>query len=128
MSGSKQTKAGGFQSDQEGGQLAQPTQGDDSEEVNLESRSQSPKGMKFEIEGSRAKNKKQQGSQANDKKQVDIDEYSLGGIKYRIPGKRQRIVVASVVLGLNLLLVLAVILYFNNPNFQNFIYHVGRNV
>ncbi len=50
-----------------------------------------------------------------------------GGFKYKLPGKRQRIWVASVVIGLNALLILAVILYFYNPGFQDFIYNVGRD-
>ena len=49
-----------------------------------------------------------------------------GGFKYKMPGKRQRVVIGSIVLGLNCLLLLAVILYFYNPAFKDFIYNVGR--
>ena len=56
----------------------------------------------------------------------DIDEYSLGGFKYKLPDKKQRVVVASIVLGLNLLLIVAVGLYFTNLDFQHFIINVGR--
>ena len=49
------------------------------------------------------------------------------GLKYRMPGKRQRVVVGSVVIVLNALLVLSVILYFYSPAFQEFIYNFGRN-
>ncbi len=50
-----------------------------------------------------------------------------GGFKYRMPGKRQRVVIASIVIGLNALLVIAVLVYFYNPSFQDFIYNVGRD-
>ncbi len=61
-------------------------------------------------------------------KQKDESEVLLqvGGLKYKMPGKRQRGVIASTVLGLNLLLVIAVLLYFYNPSFQQYIYTVGR--
>ncbi len=49
------------------------------------------------------------------------------GLKYRMPGKRQRVVLGSLVIGLNVLLVIAVLLYFYSPDFQEFIYNVGRN-
>ena len=52
---------------------------------------------------------------------------SVGGLKYRAPGKRQRLVIGSIVVGLNILLVVAVIIYFYSPDFQTFIYNVGRN-
>ncbi len=48
------------------------------------------------------------------------------GLKYRMPGKRQRMVIGSIVIGLNILLLIAVLLYFYNPSFQDFIYNVGR--
>tara|TARA_Y100001968_G_scaffold292816_2_gene298362 strand:- start:51499 stop:51735 length:237 start_codon:yes stop_codon:yes gene_type:complete len=48
------------------------------------------------------------------------------GLKYKMPGKRQRLVVGSLVIGLNLLLVISVILYFYNPAFQEFIFNFGR--
>ena len=50
----------------------------------------------------------------------------VGPLKYRAPGKRQRVIIASIVIGLNLLLVIAVFVYFYSPAFQNFIYTVGR--
>ena len=49
------------------------------------------------------------------------------GLKYKVPGKRQRVIVGSIVIGLNLLLVISVILYFYSPTFQDFIYNFGRN-
>ncbi len=50
-----------------------------------------------------------------------------GGFTYKLPGRRQRVVIASIVLGLNLLLLIAVILYFYNPAFQSFVFNVGRS-
>jgi len=129
MSGSSKPNENFFDSNREdGGQAVPPNNEDGLKEVSLDSKLQRAKGMQPEKEGSKSKDKKKKGSQARNKKLVDIDEYSLGGIKYKLPGKRQRVIVASVVLGLNILLVLAVILYFKNPNFQDFIYHVGRNI
>ena len=49
-----------------------------------------------------------------------------GGLKYKIPGKRQRVLIGSIVVGLNVLLVISVILYFYSPAFQDFVYNVGR--
>ncbi len=48
------------------------------------------------------------------------------GFKYKLPGKRQRVVVGGIVIGLNLLLVVASIAYFYVPAFHDFIYNVGR--
>ena len=49
-----------------------------------------------------------------------------GGFEYKMPGKKQRIIVASLVVGLNMLLLVAVGLYFYVPGFKDFIYHLGR--
>ncbi len=49
-----------------------------------------------------------------------------GGFEYKAPGKRQRVIIASLVLGLNALLLVAVGLYFYNPAFKSFIYNIGR--
>ena len=49
-----------------------------------------------------------------------------GGFKYQLPGKRQRMILGSLVIGLNLLLVLAVVVYFYSPAFQSFVYNFGR--
>ena len=49
-----------------------------------------------------------------------------GPLKYKIPGKQQRVIIGSIVLGLNLLLVIAVFVYFKSPAFQDFIYNLGR--
>tara|TARA_B100000579_G_C22427246_1_gene663573 strand:+ start:65 stop:340 length:276 start_codon:yes stop_codon:yes gene_type:complete len=48
------------------------------------------------------------------------------GLKYKVPGKRQRVIIGSIVIGLNVLLVLSVLIYFYNPSFQDFIYNFGR--
>tara|TARA_B100001250_G_C19692142_1_gene740807 strand:+ start:767 stop:1057 length:291 start_codon:yes stop_codon:yes gene_type:complete len=49
-----------------------------------------------------------------------------GGFEYRLPGKRQRVFLGSLVLGLNIILLIAVGIYFYNPSFQHFIYNLGR--
>ncbi len=51
----------------------------------------------------------------------------VGGFEYKTPGRKQRVIIGSIVIGLNLLLVIATLVYFNNPAFQQFIYNVGRN-
>tara|TARA_Y100001968_G_C19362513_1_gene720604 strand:+ start:347 stop:616 length:270 start_codon:yes stop_codon:yes gene_type:complete len=48
------------------------------------------------------------------------------GLKYKMPGKRQRVIIGGIVIGLNVLLVLCVVLYFYSPSFQEFIYNFGR--
>tara|TARA_Y100000589_G_C27126135_1_gene618606 strand:+ start:95 stop:340 length:246 start_codon:yes stop_codon:yes gene_type:complete len=45
---------------------------------------------------------------------------------YTLPGKRQINVFATVVLGLNFLMILGVILFFNNKPFHDFIFNVGK--
>ena len=48
------------------------------------------------------------------------------GLKYKVPGKRQRVIIGSIVIGLNVLLVISVLVYFYNPSFQEFVYNFGR--
>ena len=48
------------------------------------------------------------------------------GLKYKVPGKRQRVIIGSIVIGLNVLLVISVLVYFYIPSFQDFIYNFGR--
>ena len=45
---------------------------------------------------------------------------------YTLPGKKQINIFGSIVLGLNLVLLLLVILYFKNQEFHDFIFNVGR--
>ena len=45
---------------------------------------------------------------------------------YTLPGKKQINIFGSIVIGLNIILVLLVILYFKNQEFQDFIFNVGR--
>ncbi|ABM72687.1 possible Beta-lactamase [Prochlorococcus marinus str. MIT 9515] len=45
---------------------------------------------------------------------------------YTLPGKKQINIFGITVLGLNVVLVLLVILYLNNPKFHDFIFNVGR--
>ena len=48
------------------------------------------------------------------------------GLKYKVPGKRQRVIIGSIVIGLNVLLVISVLVYFYSPSFQEFVYNFGR--
>ena len=45
---------------------------------------------------------------------------------YTLPGKKQRNIFGSIVLGLNLILILLVILYLKNQEFHDFVFNVGR--
>ena len=49
------------------------------------------------------------------------------GLKYKVPGKRQRVIIGSIVIGLNVLLVISVVFYFYSPSFQEFVYNFGRS-
>tara|TARA_Y100001970_G_C13870634_1_gene668825 strand:+ start:146 stop:457 length:312 start_codon:yes stop_codon:yes gene_type:complete len=67
----------------------------------------------------------------NSKSQSSKDEGEVllslpGGLKYNLPGKRQRVLLGSIVVGLNIILVIAVIFYFYSPAFQDFVYNLGR--
>ena len=80
----------------------------------------------------KAKTKKSKKSSSGDKgaSQSNDQEVLLklpGGFEYKMPGKRQRIIVASIVVGLNFLLLIAVGLYFYVPAFKEFVYNLGRN-
>ena len=75
-------------------------------------------------ENSLGKENAKQSKPASSSEEVLI---KVGGFEYRTPGKRQRIVIGSIVIGLNVLLVLASVAYFYIPSFQQFIYNIGRN-
>ncbi len=87
--------------------------------------------------GANGGNAKNLSSSSKKKKKVG-DQYKSGGdegevlfklpagFTYKLPGKRQRLVIGWLVVGLNALLVLAVVLYFYNPAFKDFVYTVGR--
>ena len=45
---------------------------------------------------------------------------------YTLPGKKQINIFGSIVLGLNLILILLVILYFKNQEFRDFVFNIGR--
>ena len=93
--------------------------------IGLEGNNKLPsKGKKYDNQVAKTRQKKNKSFSSNEKGDVLL---SVGGLKYRAPGKRQRVVIGSIVVGLNILLVLAVILYFYSPAFQTFIYNVGRN-
>ena len=51
----------------------------------------------------------------------------VGGFEYKTPTKRTRVLLGSLVIGLNILLVLATALYFYVPAFKDFVYNIGRN-
>ena len=83
------------------------------------------KPLKFSSNELGKKNKSQaEATSGNPNQEVLI---KVGGFEYRTPGRRQRIIIGSIVIGLNLVLVIAVAVYFYNPAFQEFIYNVGRS-
>ena len=45
---------------------------------------------------------------------------------YTLPSKKQQNILASIVLGLNGILLLIVILYLNNQKFHDFVLNIGR--
>ena len=47
-------------------------------------------------------------------------------ITYTLPGKKQINIFASIVLGLNIILILLVILYLKNQEFHEFVFNIGR--
>ena len=51
----------------------------------------------------------------------------VGGFEYKTPTKRTRVLLGSLVIGLNLLLVLATAIYFYVPAFKDFVYNIGRS-
>ncbi len=58
---------------------------------------------------------------------MDLNEYKLaGGIKYKLPSRRQRMILSFTLFGLNALLLVAVFLYFKVQGFHDFIINVGR--
>ena len=75
--------------------------------------------------------KKSKRNSSKDKSFANSDQQEVllnlpAGLKYKIPGKQQRIVIGSIVVGLNILLVISVIFYFYSPSFQEFVYNFGR--
>ena len=60
-------------------------------------------------------------------KDADVLVNLPAGLKYKIPGKRQRVIIGSIVIGLNVLLVISVLVYFYSPSFQDFVYNFGRS-
>ena len=89
--------------------------------------------------GSKASNSKKTKDKENKKEQVQGGKFKKSnpkdqdvlvnlpaGLKYKIPGKRQRVIIGSIVVGLNVLLVISVLVYFYSPSFQDFVYNFGR--
>ena len=75
------------------------------------------------IKTNKLKDNKFKKSSSND---PDVLVNLPAGMKYKVPGKRQRVIIGSIVIGLNLLLVIGVVVYFYNPSFQEFVYNFGR--
>jgi len=75
------------------------------------------------------KNNKVQGNKfkKSTTKDPDVLVNLPAGLKYKVPGKRQRVIIGSIVIGLNVLLVVSVLVYFYSPSFQDFIYNFGRS-
>ena len=78
---------------------------------------------KATYKASKVKENKFKKSSSND---PDVLVNLPAGMKYKVPGKRQRVIIGSIVIGLNVLLVISVLVYFYNPSFQEFIYNFGR--
>ena len=76
-----------------------------------------------ETKTDKVKNNKFKKSTSNDQ---DVLVNLPAGMKYKVPGKRQRVLIGSIVIGLNVLLVIGVLIYFYNPAFQDFVYNFGR--
>ncbi|WP_269613636.1 hypothetical protein [Prochlorococcus marinus] len=76
------------------------------------------------IKTNKVKDNKFKKSSSND---PDVLVNLPAGMKYKVPGKRQRVVIGSIVIGLNVLLVISVLVYFYNPSFQEFVYNFGRS-
>ena len=98
-----------------------------------ETKSTSGQGMASNAEpgkSSGGQSKKPQKKKWANKSGANIDDrevlLKVAGIEYKAPGRRQRVVLGAIVLGGNLLLVLAAILYFYNPSFKEFIYTLGK--
>ena len=72
----------------------------------------------------KVKTNKFQKSTSND---PDVLVNLPAGLKYKVPGKRQRVIIGSIVIGLNVLLVISVLFYFYSPSFQDFVYNFGRS-
>ncbi len=82
------------------------------------------KNNKIDSKANKVKGGKFKRSSSND---PDVLVNLPAGLKYKVPGKRQRVIIGSIVIGLNVLLVISVLVYFYNPSFQDFIYNFGRN-
>ncbi len=76
------------------------------------------------IKSNKAKDNKFKKSSSND---PDVLVNLPAGMKYKIPSKRQRVIIGSIVIGLNVLLVISVLVYFYSPAFQDFVYNFGRS-
>ena len=79
-----------------------------------------------EIKKKKKKKKSKEDSQAtSDNQEVLLN--LPAGFKYRMPGKRQRVIIGSIVVGLNIIFLIAIAVYFYNPSFQEFVYNFARD-
>ena len=92
--------------------------------INRASNKEAGKSKDPEILLKSSKQKKAKTSAESDGREVLL---KVGGFEYKTPTKNTRVFLGFLVLGLNLILVLAVALYFYSPSFHQFIYNVGRN-
>ena len=81
---------------------------------------------KTPIDGKIFKSKNSKSNSNNTEEGQEVLLNLPAGLKYRMPGKKQRVLVGSFVVILNILLVISVVLYFYIPGFQEFIYNFGR--
>ena len=86
------------------------------------SQSKDPETFLKNAKGKKANTKFKSKSQSSNEEVL----IKVGGFEYKTPGRRQRIILGSIVLGLNVILVLAVALYFYSPAVQEFVFNFGR--
>lgn len=76
---------------------------------------------------------------SDNKEQINIENKEINSTKkglaailankkftYTLPGKRQINIFAFLVLGLNFSLLIAILLYFKNQSFHDFVFNLGR--
>ena len=80
----------------------------------------------FSLSNDEKKSKKKATKASNGFKDEEVLLNLPAGLKYKMPGKRQRVLIGGIVVGLNILFVLAVVLYFYSPSFQEFVFTFGR--
>ncbi len=89
--------------------------------------SKDPKSPNSKGKASNSEKTKSKGRKFSNPQDPDVLVNLPAGLKYKVPGKKQRVIIGSIVIGLNVLLVISVVVYFYSPAFQEFIYNFGRN-